>query len=274
MEMLIFGIDFTSRPSRRKSLTCLECSLSGKHLRAGKLNEWRSYEDFEAALNRSGPWVAGIDFPFGQSRFFIETIGWPQNWAKYVSHVGSLTRKEFRQELDDYRKQRPYGDKEHRRKTDVVTSSISPQKLYGTPVGLMFYEGAPRILKSGTTIPLLHQGDPDRIIVEAYPAVLVRQLIGRCSYKNDTKAKQTRQQYQARADLLKLIKDKEFKKTYGITVEASETLIEDPGADTLDALICAIQAAWAYTQNGNNFGIPKSADPIEGWISHPTPATA
>jgi hypothetical protein len=55
--------------------------------------------------------------------------------------------------LEVYRSHRPFGDKEHRRKTDIAASSISPQKLYGVPVGLMFFEGAPRLVKSGVTIP-------------------------------------------------------------------------------------------------------------------------
>jgi hypothetical protein len=50
--------------------------------------------------------------------------------------------------------------------TDIAAGSVSPQKLYGVPVGLMFFEGAPR------PIPKLHYGDPKRIVVEAYPGVL------------------------------------------------------------------------------------------------------
>ncbi|MES9994011.1 MAG: DUF429 domain-containing protein [Candidatus Thiodiazotropha sp.] len=271
--MIVYGIDFTSSPKRRKPITCLACTLEDKHLQAGDLQEWHNFAGFEAALQQPGPWIAGIDFPFGQARRFIETIGWPEIWAGYVSHVGQLTRKEFRQALDDYRAPRPKGDKEHRRQTDMAAGSISPQKLYGTPVGLMFYEGAPRIQNSGATIPLLQQGDLNRIIVEAYPGILARDLIGRRSYKQDTKAKQTREQFQARADLLKAIKDGALQSIHGITVEAPETLIDDPGADTLDALLCAIQAGWAYTQKDKNYGIPRSADPLEGWIAHPNLTT-
>ena len=44
----------------------------------------------------------------------------------------------LRQALDTYRAGRAYGDKEHQRRTDIAARSISPQKLYGVPVGLMF----------------------------------------------------------------------------------------------------------------------------------------
>lgn len=163
--MKIYGIDFTSSPKRGKPITCLECVLDGNTLRAGGLNEWHSFEVFEAALRRPGPWIAGIDFPFGLSHTFIENIGWPRTWQGYVDHVKTLGRKGFRDTLNDYRANRPPGDKEHSRATDIAAGSISPQKLYGTPVGLMFFEGAPRLLKSGVTIPGPQDGDPDRVVV-------------------------------------------------------------------------------------------------------------
>ena len=59
-----------------------------------------------------GPWIAGIDFPFGQSRTFIENIGWPDYWAGYVECAGSLGREGFRNALDAYRERRPFGDKD------------------------------------------------------------------------------------------------------------------------------------------------------------------
>jgi hypothetical protein len=167
--MNVIGIDFTSSPSRRKPLTCMHCTLDGNILRAHSLEEWADFGLFDEALKKPGPWVAGIDLPFGQSRTFIKNIGWPNDWADYVAHAASLGRQGFRDALEDYRRERPKGDKEHRRKTDIAASSISPQKLYGVPVGLMFFEGAPRLVRSGVTIPGLQSGDAQRIVVEAYP---------------------------------------------------------------------------------------------------------
>jgi hypothetical protein len=40
--------------------------------------------------------------------------------------------------------------------------------------------------------------------------------------------------------------------------------IADGSGDLLDALICALQAAWAATRP--DYGIPASAPPGEGWI--------
>ena len=90
--MDIYGIDFTSRPNGSKPITCMTCTLDRTHLVANELTEWPGFDGFEALLQRPGPWIAGIDFPFGQARRFIETIGWPDSWQGYVDYVGEMTR--------------------------------------------------------------------------------------------------------------------------------------------------------------------------------------
>jgi len=151
--MHVYGIDFTSAPTRRKPITCLNCRLEGGVLRAGSMEAFADFAGFEAMLRRPGPWIAGLDFPFGLPRKFIANIGWPRSWAGYVEHAARLGKAGFRDALESYRRDRPAGDKEHRRATDIAAGSISPQKLYGTPVGLMFFEGAPRLVRAGVTIP-------------------------------------------------------------------------------------------------------------------------
>jgi hypothetical protein len=268
--MNVIGIDFTSSPSHRKPLTCMHCALDGTVLRAHGLENWPDFGLFEDALKKTGPWIAGIDFPFGQSRTFIENIGWPRDWAGYVARAGSLGRQGFRDALGDYRSHRPFGDKEHRRTTDIAASSISPQKLYGVPVGLMFFEGAPRLVRSGVTVPGLQSGDQKRLVVEAYPGVLARQLVGRAGYKNDTVRKQTEAQLQTWRVILDQILSGKLEARYGLRVEASRDLADDPTGDQLDALLCAIQAAWAWTMREFHYGAPSDADALEGWIADPS----
>ncbi|MCB1772788.1 MAG: DUF429 domain-containing protein [Gammaproteobacteria bacterium] len=271
--MRIIGIDFTSRPSRRKPLTATEGRLDGDHLRIEALRTWPDFAGFESALADAGPWIAGIDFPFGQARRFVENIDWPRTWGGYVDHVASLTRPAFRSLLDDYRRDRAAGDREHRRATDIATGAISPQKLYGTPVGLMFFEGAPRLRRSGVTIPLLQQGDPDRIVVEAYPGLLARQLIGRQPYKQDTRSKQTVAQRQTRSSLIERLTAGCREGAYGLFVDIDKgsriRMIDDPSGDLLDALLCATQAARAWRLREQNYGADDRTDPLEGWIAAP-----
>ena len=53
------------------------------------------------------------------------------------------------------------------------------------------------------------------------------------------------EQFQARLDLFNAIIQGEIYPAYKIRVKADEQLVEDPGGDQLDALLCCIQAAWA-----------------------------
>jgi hypothetical protein len=248
----------------------MHCILDGNILRAHMLEKWQDFGLFEDALRKPGPWIAGIDFPFGQSRTFIENIGWPTDWAGYVTHAGSLGRQGFRDALEDYRRPRPFGDKEHRRTTDIAASSISPQKLYGVPVGLMFFEGAPRLIASCATIPGLQSGDPDRIVIEAYPGVLARQIVDRSVYKNDRVRKQKESHYQTRVKIIDYILTGKLESSYGLRVDAAMNLVDDPSGDQLDALLGAIQAAWAWTMREDGYGAPRDVDTLEGWIADPS----
>lgn len=266
--MNVLGIDFTSSPSLRKPIICLRCAFDGEVLRAGDLERWSNFSIFESELDKRGPWIAGIDFPFGQASKFIERIGWPRDWLGYVRRAHSLGRKGFREALDAFRKEQRDGDKEHRRETDVAAGSISPQKLYGVPVGLMFFEGAPRLARSEVTIPHLRAGDPDRIVVEAYPGVLARQTIDRRSYKHEEKKKQTIERREARQDILRGLM-RCVPNDYGFRIDAPASLCDDPTGDDLDALLCAVQAAWAWRNRLNRFGAPINVNRDEGWIADP-----
>ena len=267
--IVILGIDFTSAPCRRKPMTCARASFDGDMLRLDDLVRWRNFDEFEDALAAPGPWIAGIDFPFGQSRRFVENIGWPRDWAGYVEVVASLDHKSFKTTLEDYKKERPQGDKQHKRVCDVISRSQSPQTLYYTPVGLMFFEGAPRLLRAGVHLPHNHDGDMSRIVLEAYPGVAARQLIGDRSYKSDNKKKQTEEHHRARRDIWTSLTGREGEARYGFAIDAPQELADDPGADDLDALICAVQAAWGWIQREHSFGAPPIQDRLEGWISDP-----
>jgi hypothetical protein len=198
-------------------------------------------------------------------------------WAGYVGHVGGLEREAFRAALTAYRAPRRKGDKEHRRKTDVAAGSISPQKLHGVPVGLMFFAGAPRLLKLGVTIPGLAMGDPARVVVEAYPKLVASKFVDRRSYKNDSKTKQSAEHRKTRYDLVgHMMNNRLSDYGFGVAVDAvlAERLIDDPTGVRLDALLCAVQAAWAWTQRDTGYGAPSDFDALEGWIADPKCSSA
>jgi hypothetical protein len=101
-----------------------------------------------------------------------------------------------------------------------------------------------------------------------------RRLIGDTGYKNDTKRKQTAEQHRARLRLLAALTGKTGEEIYGFSVTAPAQLADDPGADDLDALICAVQAAWAYRHADKQYGAPADLDRLEGWIADPALAAA
>ncbi len=272
--MRIYGVDFTSAPSKRKPITCAMCLLSGTQLLLEDVIPIATFEAFEQWLRRSGPWLAALDFPFGQPRQLLTRLGWPLTWGGYVGLVGSMSKAEFEKTLQDYQDSRPAGDKQHMRVTDRLAGSRSPMMLHRVPVGKMFFQGAPRLLDSDVSVLPCYPRPMDRIVIEGYPALVARRWSGKQSYKSDERAKQTAEQRKIRQRIVDGIRSSSLLDMYSIqlslTDEQAQRLIEEPMGDELDAVLCAIQAAWAYTQRDGNYGIPATCDDVEGWIVDPS----
>lgn len=271
--MKIYGIDFTSVPSLKKPITCVQCSLAAEDLFLEGLDHLTSLDEFEGFLRQPGPWMAGMDFPFGQPRKLINNLGWPETWEGYVGHISRMTKAEFTATLIKYCQSRAKGDKHHLRLTDQLARSRSPMMLYRVPVGKMFFEGAPRLLKAGVSIPPCHVQDDPRIVVEAYPALVARRWIGNRSYKNDASRQQTLARQSALEEIIRGLRSGDAKTHFGFDVhfsdEDADVFVRDSSGDRLDALLCAVQAGWAYSQREQNFGIPMDCKPLEGWIVDP-----
>jgi hypothetical protein len=270
--MRVYGVDFTSAPGRRKAICVAVCHLNGDRLRFDALERIETLPAFEDWLRHPGPWIAGFDFPFTQSRRFIDNMGWPRDWPALADHVGTLSRPAFRAVLEDYKRDRPPGDREHARLFEAGAGAASPQKLYGVPVALMFLEGVPRLRRAGLSVPGLAVGDPDRVAYEAYPGVAARDLIGRTSYKTEARARRTPALLAARQAILEALTGEGGRARFGLRVEAPAWLADDAGGDPLDALICAVQAAWAHRALAAHPEMLDRVDPVEGWIADPRPA--
>ncbi len=268
----IRGIDFTSAPSSRKAITVAEGTLEGGVLSIQELRRLPSFDGFERLLRDPGPWTAGIDFPFGQPRRLIEALGWPQeSWKHYVDLIDAMGKPEFKRALRAYVEGQPEGDKEHKRLTDP-SYAVSAMKLGRPPAGMMFFEGAPRIAHSGASIAPCAPSNSDRVIVEAYSAMVAKALVRKASYKEGNK-EQAEGRRKSRQRIVSALSGDLCRARYGLTVwlarEDQGTLIEEPQADLLDAVLCAIQAAWASGQPG--YGVPDDCDSLEGWIVDPVP---
>jgi hypothetical protein len=268
----IYGIDFTSRPTKAKPIVCAECELTENYLELLHVHQLMTFETFERLLETLAPWICGIDAPFSQPRKLIKDLRLKLEWSAYVSAFAAMGRDGFVQCLNDYRAKQPIGQKEHLREVDKAAKSISPMKLYGVPVGKMFFELAPRLAKTSLNIPVLRPTSDERTVLEVYPSLVARAFISKQSYKSDTKEQQTDEKRKARANFVKLLESSKLLELYGLSVKLGvkqrKLLIDDAKGDVLDALLAAIQTAWAYSQK--DFGFPASVDGLEGWMADPS----
>ena len=292
----VFGLDFTSAPtsSRSRSLRPKHLTLVTARLDPGILTveslrvlngpKLGDFSNFERWLQTPGPWVAGIDFPFGQPATLVGELGWPMtSWSNYVAHIRNLGKAAFESHIIEYRNSKPPGEKHLRRPVDVWARSISPMMLHGVPVGKMFFQGAPRLLDSPASIPALRPIPGEtRTIVEAYPGLVARRWLETRSYKNDDRNRYDPSRQSARHDLLRAIEGDStvpgpsVASVYGFIVamtrEVAASCVEDPTGDRLDSILCAIQAAWAFKHELENHGMPTEVNPLEGWIADPGPS--
>jgi len=271
--MRIIGVDFTSAPRRAKPICVAHGELRGGALRVTAIEPLYDFAAFDALLLRPGPWTGGFDLPFGLPTELVRDLGWPNGWKRLVAHCAGLTRAELRAVFDAYRATRPPGSKYAHRATDAPAGSSSPMKLVNPPVALMFHEGAPRLAAAGVHLPGLAEGDRARVALEAYPGLLAR-AVTRASYKSDSRALQTPARRAARRKIVAALErgghPLHLKVTFGARHVTSgardlrQRVIEDASGDSLDAVLCAVQAGWAADRPG--WGLPRHIPCCEGWI--------
>jgi hypothetical protein len=277
----IYGVDFTSAPRRAKPITVARLERRSRD-RFGLLDieavfDWPS---FDAFLRRPGPWVAGFDMPFGLPRALVEALGWPRDWRALIHHYAALDRATIRDLFAGWCDVRPTGAKFAHRSTDGPAGASTSMKWVNPPVAWMLHAGAPRLIDAGVSIPGLDDDpsrvDATRVALEAYPGYLAR-TITRASYKSDTRALQTDARRDARTTIVAAIERGRHPLSIAIdlTVDQRTALIDEGGADRLDAVLCAIEAAWAWQRHADGhprYGLPDDIDPLEGWIVGVQPA--
>jgi len=130
----------------------------------------------------------------------------------------------------------------------------------------MLHAGVPLLLAAGVHLPALQDGDVQRVALEAYPGLLARELIGARSYKSDERAKQSTERELGRLAIVDALQNGRTRLALRLVAEREslDTLISDASGDTLDAVLCLMQAAWASQRP--NHGLPRFVDPLEGWI--------
>lgn len=271
--MLVYGVDFSSAPSRAKPITVAVCEPRPGTLHLRHLLRIRTLDAFQQSLEEPGPWIAGFDFPFGLPIRLIRDLGWPRDWPAYTRHVASMTRREFENLLRLYMAIRPKGQKEIRRQTDISAGALSPMKLHYVPLAKMYYEGATKLLDSSLSVLPCRPTEDPRVVVEGYPGLAARQLIGRRSYKITGRKRQEQARHDARVKIVRALTGKPALDLYGFRLDIGsfllEELVDDSLGDLLDAVLCATQTNWGLRHCGEGYGIPPSCDRREGWIVDP-----
>lgn len=278
---VIYGIDFTSAPRRAKPITVARFErIARDRFALVDLEAFVAWSDFDAFLRRPGPWVAGFDMPFGLPRSLVESLGWPRTWRASIAHYAALDRATIRDLFAAYCDARPIGSKFAHRATDGPAGSSTSMKWVNPPVAWMLHAGAPRLISAGVSIPGLDDDpervDASRVALEAYPGYLARSIT-KASYKSDTRALQTDARRIARVAIVGAVEHGRHPLSIAVVVDADRrhALLDDASGDRLDALLCAVEAAWGWQRHADGhprYGLPDDVDALEGWIVGVQPA--
>jgi hypothetical protein len=272
---MLVGCDFSSSPTKRKPIVVALGSLKQGRVQLQELLRFETLDAWAQWIAKPADWVGGFDLPFGLPRELVETLKWPTDWLACMGHYASLSRDDIRQQFKAFCNARPVGHKFAHRQTDGPAGSSPSMKWVNPPVAFMMHAGVPRLIAAGVTLPGMYAPPPvtsgfKRIGLEAYPGLLARELIGNQSYKSDDKAKQTPERLIARKQLLQALEVGQTRLglRLKLTHAQHDSLVADASGDGLDAVLCMVQAAWAFAQHSVGhgcYGLPLF-DSLEGWI--------
>jgi len=272
---VLVGCDFSSSPSPRKPIVVALGHAKAGRVQLQSLLRLHTLAAFADWLQQPHAWVGGFDLPFGLPRELVAHLKWPTDWLPCMQHYAALRRADIRNTFKAFCDARPVGGKFAHRATDTPAGSSPSMKWVNPPVAYMLHAGVPLLIDAGVTLPRLHtpaatSTTPSRIALEAYPGLLARELIGNTSYKSDDKTKQTPDRLIARKQLLQALEIGQTRLglRLKLTHAQHDTLVDDASGDSLDAVLCMVQAAWAQAQfeaGDAHYGLPV-CDPLEGWI--------
>ena len=276
----LVGCDFSSSPTSRKPIVLAWGHMRGAVVVLDRLECINSLETFGHWLCQPGSWTGGFDMPFGLPRELVTAMAWPMSWEACIRHYATLSRPTIRTAFASFCNARPVGGKFAHRATDRLAGSSPSMKWVNPPVAFMLHAGVPRLLDAAITLPgIYHPGRPSttaldvepRVALEAYPGLLAREMLGRRSYKSDDRARQTLDRLIARKDLITGLEAGQTRLALRLklTHAQRDALVDDATGDSLDAVLCLLQAAWGqqrFAKGDELYGLPADMDPLEGWI--------
>ena len=238
-------------------------------LQLQRLERFETDAAFAAWLAAMPAWIGGFDLPFGLARPLVQALGWPTDWPASMDHYARMTRPRIRDAFAAYCAARPAGSKFAARACEAPAGSSPSMKWVNPPVAYMMHAGVPLLRAAGAHFPAHEPARPGaaRVALEAYPGLTARELLGRRSYKSDDAAKQTPERLIARKDLVDALEQGRSRLGLRLKLSAAQrdALAADGSGDSVDAVLCLLQAAWAAQQP--DWGLPANVDPLEGWIA-------
>jgi hypothetical protein len=276
LDVCLIGCDFSSSPNKRKPIVVALGAMQHGVVKLERLEKFESLDAFQIFLKQplssEVKCVGAFDLPFGLPREWVEYMQWPLTWPECMTLYASYSREELRQFFKQFCDIRPAGGKFAHRATDVPAGSSPSMKWVNPPVAWMMHAGVPLLRSAQWTLPGMCEGRADRVALEAYPGLLAREIVKHRSYKSDDKAKQTPDRWLARKDILHALDLGQTRLGLRLKLSAAQhdKLLIDGTGDSLDAVLCMVQAAWAHQQHelgtaSGPYGLPKF-DPLEGWI--------
>ena len=166
----IYGVDFSSSPSKRKPIVVAQAAWVEQHANAVfKLQAFHRFSDmpsFERFLKQQTHWLAGFDMPFGLSRHLIDVLQWPgaqrydlNAWDAFVEFFTALDRSEIRSVFQAWCNAHPPGQKFAHRACDRPAQSSPSMKWVNPPVAYMLHSGAALLKRLNVHIPQQRDGD-------------------------------------------------------------------------------------------------------------------
>ena len=265
---LLIGVDFSSRPTARKPVVVAIGQASEGRVRVQAFERFTTLDAFGHWLAHTPRWVGGFDLPFGLPRELVRALGWPDDWPGCMEHYAALTRRQIRDTFAGFCAARPSGAKFAHRACDRPAGSSPSMKWVNPPVAYMLHAGMPLLRAAAAHLPA-HEAprvNAPRVALEAYPGLLARDIVGTRSYKSDEAAKQDDARLLARLAIVDALSEGRTRLALSFALAAGQhdALVGDASGDTLDAVLCLLQAAWAAAQP--RWGLPDAVDPLEGWI--------
>lgn len=106
--MKIFGVNFKDKPTPKNPISVAFCDFKKNNgLTVHKVKTFSSLPDFENFLEQKGPWFAGVNFPLGQPRQFLEKMALSHEWNHSIKDIHKWKQTGFAKRLNNIRKSQP-----------------------------------------------------------------------------------------------------------------------------------------------------------------------